>query len=56
LGSFKINLVTGRWADFACGATGGDVVSLVAYLLGVPQGEAAVRLAAEVGVDPYDSI
>ena len=54
LGSFKINISTGRWGDFACGAAGGDVVSLLAYLLGAPQREAAVRLATELGVDPYD--
>jgi hypothetical protein len=28
-GSFKINLRSGRWADFATGAKGGDVISLV---------------------------
>ncbi len=27
-GSFKINLRTGRWADFATGDGGGDVISL----------------------------
>lgn len=29
-GSFKINLVTGVWADFATGDHGGDLVSLYA--------------------------
>jgi hypothetical protein len=53
LGSFKINLLTRRWADFACGAAGGDVVSLVAYLVGAPQWKAALWLGSEVGVDPY---
>ena len=34
-GSFKVNLRTGRWADFAIErARGGDVVSLAAYLGG----------------------
>ncbi|MEG3176191.1 hypothetical protein U1872_08125 [Sphingomonas sp. RB3P16] len=33
LGSFKINLSTGRWADFAVAeARGGDPISLAAYL------------------------
>src|SRR5919199_232171 len=50
-GSFKINLQTGRWADFATGDKGGDVVSLLAYLRGIPQGAAARRLARELG-DP----
>ena len=31
-GSFKINIRTGRWCDFATGDRGGDPVSLVAYL------------------------
>ncbi len=51
LGSFKINLRTGRWADFAtAGASGGDPVSLAAYLAGCGQAEAARRLAAMLGV------
>jgi hypothetical protein len=49
-GSFKVNLVTGRWADFAVAeARGGDVVSLGAYLGGIGQREAAERLAAMLG-------
>jgi hypothetical protein len=44
-GSFKINLVSGRWADFATGAAGGDVISLAAYLFGLSQTEAALRIA-----------
>ena len=47
-GSFKINLRTGRWADFATGDKGGDVISLAAFLWGVPQSEAARRLAREL--------
>jgi hypothetical protein len=35
-GSFKINVRTGRWSDFATGDRGGDPVSLVAYLKNVP--------------------
>ena len=49
-GSFKINLTTGRWADFASGDKGGDPVSLAAYLFGLRQGEAARRLAAMLEV------
>lgn len=44
-GSFSINLVTGRWADFATGDRGGDPVSLAAYLAGIGQAEAAQRLS-----------
>ena len=40
-GSFRINMCSGRWADFATGDTGGDVVSLVAYLTGCRQVKAA---------------
>ncbi len=54
LGSFKVNLVTGYWADFAKGDRGGDLVGLVAYLLGVSQRDAAIRLAEALGVDPYE--
>jgi hypothetical protein len=51
LGSFKINLQTGRWADFAvAGVRGGDVVSLAAYLADIGQVEAAERLAAMLGI------
>ncbi len=49
-GSFKINLNTGAWADFATGDKGGDVISLAAYLAGIRQGEAARRLADLLGV------
>jgi hypothetical protein len=49
-GSFKINLATGRWADFATGDKGGDPVSLAAYLAGSSQVEAARRLAAMLGL------
>lgn len=31
-GSFRVNMRTGRWADFANGERGGDPVSLYAYL------------------------
>jgi hypothetical protein len=51
-GSFRINMVTGKWADFATGDGGGDPVSLAAYLFGLSQGGAARRLADMLGVDP----
>ena len=51
-GSFKVNLQTGRWADFATGDRGGDAVSLLAYLRGLSQAEAARLLARELGVLP----
>ena len=50
-GSFKINLRTGRWSDFATGDKGGDPISLVAYLADVSQGEAARLLAQMLGLE-----
>lgn len=50
LGSFRINMMTGRWADFATDDRGGDVVSLAAYLAGTGQAEAARNLAHMLGV------
>lgn len=49
-GSFKINLRTGVWCDFATGDAGGDPVSLFAYLNYLSQGKAAWKLARELGV------
>ncbi len=50
-GSFKINLRTGRWADFATGDKGGDVISLAAYLAGLSQTQAAHELAHTLGIE-----
>ncbi|WP_249219029.1 hypothetical protein [Loktanella sp. SALINAS62] len=49
-GSFKVNTVTGRWADFATGDTGGDPVSLYAYIRGLKQSDAARALCDEWGL------
>jgi hypothetical protein len=49
-GSFKVNLETAQWSDFATGDKGGDVVSLAAYLGGLSQLEAARSLAEMLGV------
>jgi hypothetical protein len=50
-GSFKINIRTGRWADFAqYDARGGDIVSLVAYVDRSSQSVAALHLADMLGV------
>jgi hypothetical protein len=48
LGSFKVNLKSGRWADFATGDAGRDLISLRAYLDGTSQGKAALRVAKEL--------
>ena len=44
LGSFRINLRTGKWADFATGDRGGDLISLWAYIKGTTQYEALREL------------
>ena len=49
-GSFRINLQSGLWADFAIGVSGGDPISLAAYLSGLSQSEAARRLADMLGL------
>ena len=49
-GSFKINLTTGKWADWASGDKGGDPVSLAAFLFDLSQAEAARRLADMLGI------
>ena len=48
-GSFRINLRTGRWADFATGDRGGDLISLLAYVRGIRQVEACRALARMLG-------
>ena len=50
LGSFRVNLRTGKWSDFAVGASGGDPVSLAAYLFALSQTDAARRLADMLGI------
>ena len=54
LGSFKVRVAGARagcWSDFATSDHGGDLVSLVAYLEGLTQGEAARRLAQMLGIE-----
>lgn len=56
LGSFSINLRTGRWADFATDdARGGDPISLAAYLCGIGQTEAAERLASMLKIKTHNA-
>lgn len=44
-GSFKINISTGRWADFATGDRGRDLISLYAYLNKISNSDAARELS-----------
>lgn len=49
LGSFRINTITSKWADFATGDRGRDLIALYAYLKGVSNYEAACAI---VGTQP----
>lgn len=53
-GSFKVNLKTGRWSDFAVDASGGDLIGLAAYLFSLKQGQAAIKIAGALGIDAYE--
>jgi hypothetical protein len=53
-GSFKVNLATGIWSDFATGDKGGDLIALAAYLFHPDQAEAARNIAAALGLDPHE--
>ena len=50
LGSFRINLTSGAWADFATGDSGGDLVSLASYLYGMSSYDAAIYVRRIAGV------
>ncbi|MEA2754731.1 MAG: hypothetical protein QOJ54_1020 [Aliidongia sp.] len=52
-GSFRVNIDTGKWSDFATGDSGGDPISLAAYLFSLTQLEAAMRVASMLTIDPY---
>lgn len=55
-GSFSVSLTSGRWHDFASGDSGGDLVSLAAYLWGVRQTDAARDLARRLGLDVLQEV
>ena len=44
LGSFRINAHTFKWADFATGDGGGDIISLWAYVRQISQLKAAQEI------------
>jgi hypothetical protein len=54
LGSFKVNLDSGKGADFASGDRFSDFVGMVAFVEAISQREAALRLAEALGVHPYE--
>lgn len=51
-GSFKVNLTTGVWCDFATGDKGGDIIDLVAYLERKSKVDAARDIGAMLNVKP----
>jgi hypothetical protein len=53
-GSFKVNLTTGMWSDFATDHRGGDLISLAAYLFHLKQADAALRVADMLCLDAYE--
>lgn len=48
--SCSVNLESGKWADFASGDRGNDLVSLFAAVEGINNGQAAYRLMQELGL------
>ncbi len=53
-GSFKVNLDSGKGADFASGDRFSDFVGMVAFVQAIGQREAALSLAEALGVHPYE--
>ena len=51
-GSFKVNMLTGVWSDFATGDKGGDAIDLMVYLEGKTKVEAAREIGAMLNVKP----
>ena len=49
--SCSVNLTNGRWADFATGEQGGDLISLYATIHGLSMGKAAAQVAREEGLE-----
>jgi putative DNA primase/helicase len=49
--SCSVNLVNGKWADFAANEAGKDLVGLYAAIHGLAMGKAAVQLARELGLE-----
>jgi len=49
VGSFSVNIRSGKWGDFATNDAGNDLISLYAYLEGIEQWEAAIDIADQIG-------
>lgn len=56
-GSFGVSLDSGKWNDFADSAAhGGDLVSLLAYLRGCRQGDAAREIDQRLGLGLFEAL
>ncbi|WP_271557817.1 AAA family ATPase [Bradyrhizobium sp. CCBAU 45394] len=55
-GSFKVNVVTGVWSDFATGESGGDMMDLWGYLFGGDPLDAAKEVGDLLGVPRTSNI
>lgn len=53
-GSFSVNIHTGKWGDFSTDDTGGDFISLYAYLKGLSQSEAKKELERILTLTPAE--
>lgn len=51
LGSFRINMRSGQWADFATSDRGGDLIALLAYLDHSTQSQAARKISSLLGLE-----
>lgn len=54
--SCSVNLNDGKWADFAGDERGGDLLSLYAAIHEIDQGQAALRVAREEGLESVANI
>ena len=54
--SCSVNLVSGKWADFASEEKGNDLLSLYAAIHGLSQGKAAAEVAREEGLEDVAGI
>ena len=54
--SCSVNLVSGKWADFASDEKGNDLLSLYAAIHGLSQGKAAAEVAREEGLEEVAGI
>ncbi|MDP2201772.1 MAG: CHC2 zinc finger domain-containing protein [Methylicorpusculum sp.] len=49
-GSFRVNLLTGAYKCFSCGAAGGDIVAFIMALYAMQFAEALAKLADDWGL------